>query len=226
MKSRTRLIAIVAVLATVLGGGIGLAASFMLRPINIAGAIVDTITEALPEVVETEEVHRAPFDESAVRALSVNALTYQYSNFIWQERNKVVEWIGPSFTLPWGRSELGVEYQGKMQIGINGQEIGIDWDEDVCSSLENECDVIITLPKAEILSHEMVRGTTVVLVDRGRNSVADSIDLFESELEHMEERAIESGLLEAADASARDQLQAFINSLPGMNEYHVSVRTA
>ncbi|MCL1837816.1 MAG: DUF4230 domain-containing protein [Propionibacteriaceae bacterium] len=151
----------------------------------------------------------APFNEEVVKSFKISSLTYRYTNIIY---NESVAKIG-SVNIPFTKKYLGVRYDGVMEIGIDASKLNIT---------ESGDSVIITLPAPEILSHTLVPGTTEVLFDVDspltQNKVADYTQLFESEQLNMEQRAIEAGMLSSASASAKEQLRAFIESIPGLPE--------
>jgi hypothetical protein len=176
-----------------------------------------------PVTVETQTVmESAPFNEEAVRAFKISGLTYNYTNFIYREDVRTLN-IGKLTTanIPGTKTQIGVSYDGKMEIGVDASAMKIN---------QQGQKVTITLPKPQILSHEEVRGTMKVVFDNSNlfndNSVAEFVELFDSEKTAMEQRAVDRGFLLEAGDSAAQQLEDFINSLPGMDEYNVVVRTA
>ena len=179
----------------------------------VIGIMVFLGTQVKPEVVQGS----APFNESAVRSFKISSLTYRYTNIIYREG---VQKLG-DFNIPFTKTYLGVRYDGTMDIGIDAEQMTVTYSGE---------DVTITLPPTKILSHSLVHGTMEVLFDVdtpfARNSVSDYNQLFDSEQQAMEQRAIEAGMLDTAAANAKQQMQDFVASLPGMENYTVTVKSA
>ena len=159
----------------------------------------------------------APFNQEVVRSFTITSLTYRYSNIIYQES---VSTIG-DIDIPFTKAYLGVRYDGVMEIGVDASRLTI-------TDLGDT--VIITLPAPQILSHTLVPGTTEVLFDVdtvfNRNKIDDYTQLFDAERLKMEERAKTSGMMEMAADSAKEQLTAFIDSLPTTSDITIVVKVA
>ena len=159
----------------------------------------------------------APFNETAVKAFKISSLTYRYTNIIYREN---VQKVG-DFDIPFTKTYLGVRYDGQMEIGVDAEQMTVTYTGDT---------VTITLPPAKILSHTLVRGSMQVLFDVNtpfaKNTVADYGQLFDSEQSAMEQRAIDAGMLDTAAANAKQQMQDFVASLPGMENYTVTVKSS
>jgi hypothetical protein len=173
--------------------------------------------------VEAETVmDSVAFNEEAVRAFKISGLTYHYTNFIYREDVKSLKLPGlANVKLPGTSTQIGVSYDGKMEIGVDASKMKVDY---------NGNRINITLPKPEIISHEEVKNSFKVEFDNANvfnnNSVAEFLELFEQEKADMEQRAIDRGLLQEAGSNATEQLINFIYSLPGMDAYNIVVRTA
>jgi len=104
-----------------------------------------------------------------------------------------------------------VRYEGVMEIGIDASQMQVT---------QTDTGVTIVLPPAKILSHTLVPGSTQVLVDVDTlfndNQIQDYTQLFDAEQQAMEQKAADAGLLTQAAQNAKDQLQAFLSSIPGV----------
>ncbi|MDR0782969.1 MAG: DUF4230 domain-containing protein [Propionibacteriaceae bacterium] len=152
--------------------------------------------------------------EEIIKSFKISTLTYRYSNIIYRES---VLKLG-DVDIPFTKTYLAVRYDGTMEIGIDASALQIEVDGSTMT---------ITLPKAQILSHGLVAGTTEVLFDVdglfNDNKVADYIEIFESERAAMEQRVIDLGLLDQAGESAVEQLRNLIESIPGATDDYTIV---
>ena len=179
----------------------------------ISGALVTGLF-AKPAITTEREQGNAVVAEEVIKSFKISTLTYRYTNIIYE---RDVARMG-SIELPFTESYLGVCYDGVIEIGIDGTKIKVEQADDV---------ITIRLPRAQILSHTQVDGSTEVLFDIGslfnQNKVGDYIDLFESRMLAMEGRAQEMGLFEEAYDNAKDQLTSFLNSLPEIRDNYTTV---
>ncbi|MCL1907408.1 MAG: DUF4230 domain-containing protein [Propionibacteriaceae bacterium] len=160
----------------------------------------------------SETMKVGPITEEIVQNFKISSLSYRYSNVIYRESVKQIGGVDIPFT----GAYLAVRYDGIMDIGIDGSRVRVT---------TNNNEITITIPPAQILSHSLVPGTTEILFDKGgianRNKIDDYTKLFEYEREQMELRAHQSGLLEQATVSVKDQLRDFLDSLPGLEDYTI-----
>ena len=166
-------------------------------------------------VSETVAVESAAFDEDTVRSFKISGLTYYYTNFVYYENAKKAF---DKYDIPLTTSRIGIQYDGKMEIGVDASQMKVSQFGDR---------IIITLPKAKILSHEQV-GPEVEKFNNqsafNRVEYSDIRKAFDDEKAKMETRAIERNLLTTAEDNAARELKAFVYSLPGMGKYDVTVR--
>ena len=185
-----KLVAILLAVVLVLAGVI---AFLLLRP----GPVVQTETRQGGQVITAQ----------VIKSFKISSLTYRYTNLIYSED---VKKIG-NINLPFTKKYLAVRYEGVMEIGIDGSEIQVS---------QTDTSVTIVLPPAKVLSHTLVPGSTEVLVDVDTpfndNTVQDYTQLFDAEQQAMEQKAADQGLLQQAADNAKDQLWAFLNSIPGV----------
>ena len=147
--------------------------------------------------------------EEVLKNFEISSLVYRYTNFVYSE--DVMKY--KDFEIPFTKTYFGVQYDGVMKLGVDGSKISVRQTEDK---------IIIKLPLAEILSHEQVKDSTEVLfnVDNvfNRNKIEEYIVLFDAERTKMETKAVDAGLLEEAQANAKEQLADFLNAIPAIRE--------
>lgn len=133
---------------------------------------------------------------------------YFYTNMgRFENQNNFYGW-----KVPFTRSQFIISYDGKITAGIKG--------EDLISSVE-ENKVTLSVPKAEIMSHEIFYDTITVFDEQ--NSVFNPIkldnynDFYLDQKVVMEEKAINSGLLARADDRSKEIVEDLIEFIKGLN---------
>jgi hypothetical protein len=193
-------------------------AGFLALMLVFGAGIYGAIRFMVPESANAPVVTEA-FDVQAVRSFKISSLTYAYSDFIYDP--DAIELPVVKANLPFSKSHLGIEYKGKMEIGIDASKLKVT---------ENDKVITIVVPKAEILSHEIV-GTPEILFNISglfnRNTPEEVLPLvFEVGKPKVEKNAIEYGYLQTAQTLAADQLKSFVESLYSKDGYTVIVRNA
>lgn len=158
----------------------------------------------------------APFNEEIIKSFKISSLTYYYSDVLYE--GKTIQFLGAD--VPLTTTRLGVRYDGVMEIGIDASKIEI---------VQSGPIVTVTLPPAEILSHTIVPGSTEVLFDVdtpfAKNRVDAYTEHFDEAQARMEQRAVDRGQLTLAAKWAKEQLQSFLDAIPGANgSYTIVIR--
>ena len=165
-------------------------------------------------ITEKREQGSSLIAEEVIKSFKISTLTYRYTNFIYEKDVKTIGGV----ELPFTDTYLGVQYDGIIEIGIDGSEIKVTQTEDT---------ITIKLPKAKILSHTQVNGSTEVLFDKGtvfnRNEVGEYIELFESRKLVMEDRVEEMGMFEEARENAKEQLLNLLLAFPDIEDNYTIV---
>jgi hypothetical protein len=179
-------------------------------------AIVIAVVVLSPKAEFTEErrTGSAIMAEEVIESFKISALTYRYTNVIFEEDvNKLGD-----LEIPFTTTYFAVQYDGIMEIGIDGSLIEIE---------QNEDTITVKLPPVQVLSHTLVNDSVNVLFDVGtvfnQNDISEYIELFNSEQISMEAKAGESGLFDQARISIQEQLRSFLNSFPDIEEQYTIV---
>jgi len=175
-----------------------------------------------PEPVEeVAVVNRGLAVSEAVASFHISGLTYNYTTVAQQVsalgRNcTVVEYeseLTCDIRFPGTTSYLGVEVQGSMELGIDGNDIRV-----IVNSDDNP--VIVQLPEAEILSHSFSDDFGRIIFNIGTvfnsNTPEEYRALVNSERAKIVEEVQASDMLTQAHDNAVNQLSTFLNSLPGL----------
>jgi hypothetical protein len=105
--------------------------------------------------------------------------------------------------VPFTKKSFIISYDGTIKAGIDMDEVNITL---------NEKEIIISIPEAQILSHEVDEDSIQVYDEK--NSIfnglsTEDVSNFRKERkEAMEQRAVEAGILEEAGENAKKSLQA------------------
>ncbi len=144
---------------------------------------------------------------------------YIYTNA--DERSTEETWVF-GWTLPFSSNHLLITYDGVIKAGVDLSEASVQVD-------EGKHSITIELPPSKITDNNIPQETITVadLKDGFLNKVTiDDFNQFVSEQKVvMQEKAIEMGILEEADKKASVTLKAFLEVLPGMDNYKVNILT-
>lgn len=139
------------------------------------------------------------------------ALEYRYTNVGKFEEGK--DFYG--WSVPLTTKSFIITYDGAMKLGVRDISVAVSGQQ-----------IRITLPPAQVLSHEIFEDTLEVL-DQTKNifnqiEIEDYTTFAVDQKRVMEQKALDSGLFAEAQAQAEQQLGTFLRSLPGIRgEYEV-----
>ena len=112
------------------------------------------------------------------------------------------------YTIPFTKKTFLLSYGGIIKAGVDLKAV---------QAAVSPSAIVLTLPKAVILSHE-VDYDSFQIFDETKNifnpiTLSDYAAFFSDERVKMETQAVDGGLLEEADAQAKESLRAFLTSL-------------
>lgn len=112
--------------------------------------------------------------------------------------------------IPLSTKSFIVTYDGVIKMGVRGEDINID---------VKENQIIVHMPPAEILSHE-IKDDTMEVFDQTRNvfnpiKIEDYNAFYSDNKKEMEDKVLKNGLLKEAEERAKQQLTLFISSIAG-----------
>ena len=165
------------------------------------------VKEALPTLT------RAYVQEQITAISELAVKKYEYRNAVKKEGEKVWLW---GWTMPFSDTSLLATYDGVIKAGIDVKDIKI--------SVNNNTRVItVTIPPSKILDHNIPQETINVLEVRNNlfNKITfnDYNKFIAAEKMEMEKVAIDHNLLTDADKEARQIIELFLKSLPGIDAY-------
>lgn len=172
--------------------------------------------EELLNVQQTAPVITRKSLEEELSALSeLVTQKYWYRNATQKEDAK--KWLWGA-DVPFSNREFVALYDGYITAGIDLKEVGLDVDETTKT-------ITVTIPESKIFDHNIPQETINVVV--AKDGLFNPIDFndynrfISGEKEVMAETAIGKGLLEEADKEARQVLEAFLKTIPGVDRYKI-----
>jgi len=187
------------------------------RQVEITNGLMDQqkkegLTKETVPVITSQQLK-----EQVGALMELTTQKYIYTNA--DERSTEETWIF-GWTLPFSSNKLLITYDGTIKAGVDLSEASIEVD-------EGEHLISIVLPPSKILDHNIPQDkiSVVEIRDGLFNKVTiDDFNQFVSEQKVvMEEKAIGMGLLEEADKEAQSILKAFLEVLPGMDNYQLDI---
>lgn len=175
--------------------------------------------EELLNIQEDEPVITSAQIEEQLSAISeLVTQKYMYSN---ADNGEYSNTWGFGWDMPFSEKSLIVKYDGTIKAGIDLKGITVNVDED-------HHKITITLPKSKVTDNNVPQETieTFAIKDGFFNKVTpdDSNNLIVEGKKRMEAKAIERGLLTEADNEAKTIIRAFLNVLPGIDKYTVTIK--
>ncbi len=145
------------------------------------------------------------------------SLEYRYTNIgKFEDQGDFYGWKVPLTT-----KSFIITYDGVMKMGIQGDDVDVE--------VEGN-QILVILPPAEILSHE-IKEDTVEVFDQTRNifnpiRIEDYTNFAADRKNEMEKKALENGLLQEAEERTEQQLALLIRSIVGADgDYEITFQT-
>lgn len=137
------------------------------------------------------------------------SLEYRYTNVgKFEDQGDFYGWKVPLTT-----KSFIITYDGVMKMGVRGEDIEVK---------ENGNQILVTLPPARILSHE-IKEDSVQVFDQTQNifnqiGVEDYTTFAAGQKKEMEKKALEDGLLQEAQTRTKHQLELFLEGIAGTDK--------
>lgn len=180
-------------------------------------AINEDLNNQLEELLNVEEtvpvITRNDLEEQISSLSELVTTKYFYRNATQTTDDKTWLW---GWTMPFSDTSLLATYDGTITTSIDLKNIRFN--------VNQQTRVItVTMPKSKIFDHNIPQETINVLSvkDNLFNKITfnDYNKFISAEKGVMEEVAIERGLLTQADEDARNVVEAFLKTIPGMDTY-------
>lgn len=170
--------------------------------------------ENLLNVQETVPVITRNILEEQITSLSeLVTKKYMYRNATQKDADKTWLW---GWTMPFSDVRLLATYDGTITTSIDLKEIKFNVNQQTKT-------ITVAMPKSKIFDHNIPQETINVL--QVKNNLFNSISFndynrfISAEKDVMEKTAIDQGLLTEADEEGKRIIEAFIMTLPGIDQY-------
>lgn len=145
------------------------------------------------------------------------SVDYHYTNMGKFENQ--VDFYG--WSVPFTTKSFILSYDGLIKAGVDLSQVQVTVNDSTHT-------VTVTLPKSKIISHEIFEDSLVVFneVDGIFNpiTIEDYNGFTQEQKAAVEQKALDNGLLTAADEKAREAVESLLSLLPGMEEYTLTVK--
>lgn len=150
------------------------------------------------------------------------AIEYIYTNADQYENQNQVTVFKWEVDVPFTAKSFLLSYDGRIKAGVALSNVQVNIN-------DNAHTITVTLPPAEITSHEIFEDNIRVFNEKdgifNRITVENYADFIGGQKTVMEQRAIDLGLLTSADKNAQTVLRSLLSSLPGMEDYRLTITT-
>ncbi|MBO6259591.1 MAG: DUF4230 domain-containing protein [Lachnospiraceae bacterium] len=189
-----------------LGIGLGVGIILTVGVVLVVGFIknlkspTEMLMDEIPEVEDKQELDIKVLQDELTNISELAVLSTQYSNAAsFSDAKEIQGW-----EIPLTESKFVITYDGEIKAGVDMEEVIITVEDNI---------VDVTLPEAEILSHEIDPNSVQVLDEKSSIfnpiSVGDFAQFEEDQKEIMEKKYVEQGLL----LDAHDRAEDFIKKL-------------
>lgn len=192
-------------------------ANALTQQVSDLNAIKEELNNQLEELLNVEEsipvITRNDLEEQISSLSELVTTKYFYRNATQKDDDKTWLW---GWTMPFSDTSLLATYDGTITTSIDLKEIKF-------SISQQNRTITIIMPKSKIFDHNIPQETINVLSvkDNLFNKITfnDYNKFISAEKDVMEDIAVERGLLTQADEDARAVIEAFLNTVPGINTY-------
>ncbi len=201
---------------------VGLLMGFFLIPADLGipggpGVIAKNQKTVSGDTVSTEigagDAGRIVTDELQ-KIAELTVMEFDYKDAVnYKDALKLGEFSVP---IPLTQKEAVMTYEGKIRIGIDAKQLGIDVDAASDGSVRK---ITVTVPETKILSHEMDRKSFNFILEKSgimnEISTEDYNVLEKTAREQIEARVAESDLFDRAGVQLEEALSGYLAALHG-----------
>lgn len=206
MKLRTKLIVAFALLA---------AFALAMAGMYLAGSRAGQRSreeEPPPRIVITSDL----VEEKLQTVQKLSSVEYFYTNVAsFEDQMDFYGW-----KVPFTTKNFIVSYNGIIRAGVDLAGVRVK---------VTDAEIAVTLPRSAIISHEIPE-ESIEVFDESRNifnpiKIEDYTGFTREQKALVEDRAVLNGLLDTADEKARTAMEALLGSMPGSENYRLTVTT-
>lgn len=169
--------------------------------------------KTVPVIVDKTVVDVKTIEDKLRLVSELITLTYNYSNVGTFSDQKYLSMFGNQIGILGTKKSFIITYDGEMKFGIDLSKISIS---------ENNNILNVTLPEAQMFSHEMKEDSISLLDEKSgvfnSFSMTDYADFMIDQKDEMEKKASEKEMYEKAKLNAEIQIKMLLSSIPGISE--------
>lgn len=187
------------------------------QQVSDLNAINEDLTNQLEELLNVQEtvpvITRNVLEEQISSLSELVTQKYMYRNASRQESDKTWLW---GWTMPFSDTSLLATYDGVIttSIDLKGVKFNVN---------ELTKTITVTIPSSKIFDHNIPQETINVLEVKNnlfnQTTFNDYNKFISAEKSVMEQIAIDQGLLTQADEEAKNIIEAFLKTVPGIDQY-------
>lgn len=195
-------------------------AAFRLVPVLLLCAVAALFLwrRLSPPVPASADVTASVIREQLQAVKKLVTLEYHYTNADKYEAEDAASIFG----LPLTGKRFIVIYDGVMKYGVDLDRMDVKVDPDGKV-------IRITIPHSQLDSHVVPEKSVRVLDERdgifANNSVGDWTAFLKAQKAVMEAKGAELGLPEQAEEQCKETIRAFLQTVPGIDEYTLRIET-
>lgn len=187
------------------------------QQVSELNAIKENLTNQVEELLNVQEtipvVTRNVLEEQISSLSELVTKKYMYRNASRQESDKTWLW---GWTMPFSDISLLATYDGVITTSIDLKGVKFNVNEATKT-------ITVTIPTSKIFDHNIPQETINVLEVKNnlfnQTTFNDYNKFISAEKSVMEQIAIDQGLLTQADEEAKNIIEAFLKTVPGIDQY-------
>ena len=187
------------------------------QQVSELNAIKENLTNQVEELLNVQEtvpvVTRNVLEEQISSLSELVTKKYMYRNASRQESDKTWLW---GWTMPFRDISLLANYDGVITTSIDLKGVKFNVNEATKT-------ITVTIPTSKIFDHNIPQETINVLEVKNnlfnQTTFNDYNKFISAEKSVMEQIAIDQGLLTQADEEAKNIIEAFLKTVPGIDQY-------
>ena len=189
------------------------------QQVSELNAIKENLTNQVEELLNVQEtvpvVTRNVLEEQISSLSELVTKKYMYRNASRQESDKTWLW---GWTMPFSDISLLATYDGVITTSIDLKGVKFNVNEATKT-------ITVTIPTSKIFDHNIPQETINVLEVKNnlfnQTTFNDYNKFISAEKSVMEQIAIDQGLLTQADEEAKNIIEAFLKTVPGIDQYNL-----
>jgi len=193
-------------------------AAVVVIAVAIAAVRITSIFKSIPEVTEKTSINISNIENKIISIGELATLQYDYTNIIQYEHSHQIG----SWNIPFTQKSYLVSIEGTVKIGLDMSSVSVTVSEQTKS-------INITIPKAVVLSHELIEDNTRVLEESSglfnKISISDWATMATAKKQEVEAKIAESDMFTRAENDAVKMLHSFLTgTVPEEYTVHVTVK--